>query len=378
MIADFVKWLVYFVGAFALLLFLVIFFQRLISTTGEGRRNRKREAMLPVFKAYLIEDTTLAELCDIARRSLPEAERIVLDYLRELTGTSRDRLLQAAHTLGLIDRAIQDLYSWNWTVRDLAAMRLGVYSLPESVSDLVKRLHDQRLEVRYTAARSLGTIGSPQAIEALVEILDQPHLLDTPRVLEIVQSMEGQMNEPLRRLLESPEHHPAAKLLAIDLVGDLRDYSMLDTLHQILHSSDKEKVVRAVKAIGKIAAPHSIEEILFLARDRAWEVRAQALKAIGLLKIDEGLQLLIEGLGDRAYWVRRNAADALVSFGDKGYAALLEARQSEDTFARDIASYELERMGRLPEEHTPEPEEVEPVIETPVIRRPFLPAGGTA
>lgn len=377
MIADFVILLVQIVAVFAFALFLLIFIARLISTVIATRRSEKHAEMLPVFKGYLTGDVTLKKLCDAVGSGVGGAEKIILDYLRDLTGESRDKLLDAARALGLIDRTIQNLHSWNWTARDLAAMRLGIYSLPEAVPDLVKRLRDRRLEVRYTAARSLATIGSPQAIEAIVEILDRPELLNTPRVLEIVQSMEGQMKEPLRRLLDSPDHHPAAKLLAIDLVGDLRDFSMLDTLHQILQSSDKEKVVRAVKAIGKISAPFSIDEILRLAHDRAWEIRAQSLKAIGLLQIDEGIPLLIDGLGDRAYWVRRNAADALVTFDEKGYEALQAVQQSDDAFARDMAHYELERKGLVTDpEFLKADAEVKP--EEPIIHRPFLPAGGTA
>ena len=377
MIADFVIWLVKFVAVFAILMFIIIFSQRIISTQITKKRQLKRDEILPALKAFLVGDATVLDLIETIGKALDIAEPLVLEYLRDLTGSSRTRLLEAAQTLGLIEKNLRDLNHYQWARRDLAAMRLGIYGVAETVPELVKRLTDTRMEVRYTAARSLGMIGSPQAIEALIEILDQPDLLDTPRVLEIVQSMPNMANEPLRRMLDSPDHNPAAKLLAIDLVGDLRDYSMLDLLHQILNSSDKEKVVRAIKAIGKIAAPQSVEEILHLVHDRSWEVRAQAMKAIGLLDIKEGLPMLVEGLSDRAYWVRRNAADALVMFNEDGYEALRNALESDDEFARDMASYELERMGEMAPDLKSEPvaEDVTEQRES-LSHRPFLPAGG--
>jgi len=378
MIADFVIWLVKIVAAIAIILFVTIFTQRIASTIADNRRQRRRDEILPALKGYLIGDNSVNDLVEVIGRSLSIAEPLVIDYLKDLTGSSRVKLLEAAQALGLVEKNLRDLNAIQWAKRDLAAMRLGIYAVPETVPELVKRLRDQRMEVRYTAARSLGMIGSPQAIEALVEILDQPELLDTPRVLEIVQSMEGQVSGPLKQMLSSPDHQPAAKLLAIDLVGDLRDYSMLDLLHEILNSSDKEKVVRAIKAIGKIAAPQSVEEILNLVHDRSWEVRAQAMKAIGLLEIKEGIPFLVEGMSDRAYWVRRNAADALVTFDELGCEALQAARDSEDEFAKDMAAYELERLGRYGRIDNGEP--VMPTSDEPqqsVDHRPFLPAGGT-
>jgi len=115
-------------------------------------------------------------------------------------------------------------------------------------------------------------------------------------------------------------------------------------LHEVLRSSNSEKVVRAVKAIGKLSSRKSFEEILQLSKHPEWPVRAQAVKAIGQLELDEGLPLLREALSDRSYWVRRNAAEALVSLGEKGYEILAHPERFEDGFAQDMVRYQLQRL----------------------------------
>jgi len=346
MVAELLLWPILVVAGFSAILFTVLFVQRFNRALRERWTEQRQNELLPVFHEFIAGDASLDQLVSHVGNSVLVAEQLILNFLHDLTGQGRERLIEAAHRLGLIRRSLRGLKSGSWTKRDLSAMRLGIYAVEDTVSDLERALHDSRAEVRYTAARSLGMIGSPAATDALIDILDHPELLNAPRVLEIVQSMQSQISEPIKILLSSPEHNVEAKLLAIDLAGDLRDYSLVDLLLQVLRSSDKEKVVRSVKALGKIAAPQSVEPILILAQDRQWEVRAQALKAIGLLGIDEGIPMLIDNLSDGSYWVRVNAAEALARFGEKGCDALMAAQANPDSFAKDIARYQLERLGR--------------------------------
>ncbi len=309
--------------------------------------------------------------------SIVVAEDLMLYFLNELAGgAARVRLLQAADELGLLQKTLRNLHHMDWTKRDIAAMHLGIYGLQDTVADLVSLLRDRRLEVRYTAARSLGLIGSPEAVKALISILDYPELLDTPRVLEIVHSMGAQASEPLKRLLEHNGHRPEVKLLAIDLIGDLRMYSMVGELHETLRSLNTEEALRAVRALGKFSAPQSTADIVRLVSDRSWQVRAQAVKAIGMLQIDEGLPELVEALRDESYWVRYNAAQALVALGDNGIKALAGARWVKDKFTRDVAQYQIERLNGKLEllglEHVagvPVAETADPVVAAEVRQR---------
>jgi len=333
------------VAQVAALVFLVILFGRVREATYDQWYAKQREHLIPDFFRFLCHDIPLGELRRIVGGAAIVAEDLILTFLRELAdGESRVLLIQLADELGLLRRSLRHLHSLSWTVRDVAAMRLGVYALKETVPELAALLRDRRVEVRYTAARSLGLIGSPEAVDALVQIMDHPELLDTPRVLEIVHSMGAQASEPLKRLLTGNSRPAEVKLLAIDLIGDLREYSMVGDLHDIMRVRGGEQALRAVRALGKLSAPQSTVDIVRLMHDHSWELRAQAARAIGLLQIDEGIPQLVESLSDQSYWVRRNAAVALVQFGDRGVVQLLEARFSQDAFARDVSHYQVERL----------------------------------
>lgn len=335
-------WCIAAVGVVAYALFSAIVIVRWFDHARSLKEARILKQLRPVFTKVVFGDATPEEVVEAVGSSQHIAEIIVLEILREISGEGRENVLAAAKAIGLVEHNIRQLDNWDWAHRDLAAMKLGIYGLPESVPALVRRLRDRKIEVRYTAGRSLGMIDSPEAAEALVAIFDQPHLLDTPRVLEIVQNMQSRMSGPLRQLL-TQEHNEEVKLLAIDLIGDLQDNSLADVLYELLASQDREKVIRALKALGKMSIPRFTEQIISLGQDNAWEVRAQVCKTIGLLKLDQGFELLRECLGDQAFWVRRNAAEAMVAFGQRGYAVLETQKTHPDLFARDLVFYHLER-----------------------------------
>ncbi len=336
-------WCIAAVGVVAYALFSALVIVRWFDHARSIREARILKQLRPVFTRVVFGDATAEEVVEAVGSNHHIAEVIVLEILREISGEGRANILAAAKALGLIERKTQQLVHWDWAHRDIASMQLGIYGLPETVPALVRRLRDRKIAVRYTAGRSLGMIDSPEAAEALVAIFDQPHLLDTPRVLEIVQNMQSRMSGPLRQLL-TQNHNEAVRLLAIDLIGDLQDNSLADVLQDLLSSQDREHVIRALKALGKLSIPRFTEQIVSLGRDSAWEVRAQVCKTIGLLKLNEGFELLRECLGDQAFWVRRNAAEAMVAFGQRGFEVLETQKTHPDLFARDLVFYHLERV----------------------------------
>lgn len=349
MMLQIVLWVSIGVAQAAALVFLLILYRRVHEAISARWSAKRRDELRPVFNRYMCGEVSIEQLRRAVGSATIVAEELALYFLGELSeGEARLRLLQAVDELGLLSRAMRNLHSLEWTKRDVAAMHLGIYGLKGTVADLVTLLRDRRVEVRYTAARSLGLIGSPEAVEAVISLMDYPELLDTPRVLEIVHSMGAQASEPLQRLLENNGHRPEIKLLAIDLIGDLREYSMVSELHHTLRSLNTEEALRAVRALGKFSAPQTTGDIIRLVSDRSWQVRAQAVKAIGQLQIDIAIPQLVEALRDPSYWVRYNAAIALVALGDNGVRALAGERWTRDKFARDVAQYQIERLnGKL-------------------------------
>ncbi|MCB1219176.1 MAG: HEAT repeat domain-containing protein [Planctomycetales bacterium] len=343
MFADSVQYLVAGIFLNSALLFLIIVVQRMMSASHNTWASNRRAELLPVFARYLSGDSSIEEMISSIGNHVDLAEEMILGMLRQLTGSERKKLLTLADRLKLLNRTARRLNNWDWRIRDIAAMQLGIYGLKETVPILSNNLRDKRMEVRFTAARSMGMIGTPEAGTALLSILNRPELMETTRLVEIVQKMRGQAIVPLRQMLEHQDFALESKLMAIDLVGDLQEYRLVDQLHEVLRSSHKEKVIRTIKSMGKIASPRSIPEFLRLSKDRSWEIRAQAVKALGTMQVKDGLPILRDALSDPSYWVRRNAAQSLAAYGRSGGEILHQARRDDDDFARDVANYQLEK-----------------------------------
>lgn len=298
----------------------------------------------PLFVAYLCgERDAMSILADIKPRRRT-AETMLLSYLVALGGQERERLVELARMMGFVNTELAALRNSEWTRREIAAMRLGVLSLPETVPQLSRLLRDGRVPVRYTAARSLAIIGSSEAFQALVGLLARPGWIDTARLLEIVQHAPRTDIEPLRQMIEDERTPLQSRLLLLDLTGDWREYRIVDTLRSLLASENKELVTRAIKALVRMGDIDSLPSVLALMDDPRWEVRAQVARAAGMMSFTEALPLLRQSLTDPAFWVRRNAAEALVRMGPAGKAALQSAALLNDQFATDLAEYQLERL----------------------------------
>jgi hypothetical protein len=310
----------------------------------EQRTAREQAHLEPLFVQYIAGECDAMSILPELKTRYVTAENMLLSYLVSLNGEERERLVELARMTGFVNAELRALRNSEWTRREIAAMRLGVMGLPETVPSLTRLLRDGQIAVRYTAARSLAIIGSPEAFQALIGLLGRPHLLDTARLLEIVQHAPRNDVEPLRRMIDDPRTPLVTRMLLIDLAGDWREYRVVDTLRDLLSEENKELVTHSIKALARMGDIDSLPAIIQMNDDSRWEIRAQVAKAAGLLDFAEALPLLRRSLTDEAFWVRRNAAEALVKFGPAGKAALQSAGLLNDQFASDLAEYQLERL----------------------------------
>src|SRR5262249_34444462 len=89
-------------------------------------------------------------------------------YSRLLRGESRERIAAYFEASGAVSEEIRLLRSRCAWRRAAAAFAPGDMCSPRAAPDLVRMLDDRVREVRMAAARSLGRLGSVEAIERLV------------------------------------------------------------------------------------------------------------------------------------------------------------------------------------------------------------------
>jgi len=261
------------------------------------RRRGKAELRLRRVALALLEGESV-DLTDLNGDDADVLATVLGRFGRNLRGATTARIASFFERQGEVYRQLEALGSRRPWRRATAAFVLGDMGSRQGIASLRAALDDPDLAVRSAAARSLGRLGEPTAVEPLVQALAERRI---PR------SVAGQallaIGEPalpvLRNLVRAPE--PEARGLAVELVGLLGA------------ASDGAELV------GRL-------------RDSSAEVRANAAHALGKLGAEEGAAELRGALGDRIPFVRAAVARALGVVGDADVVPELLQVAREDSF----------------------------------------------
>jgi HEAT repeat protein len=282
--------------------------RRLHLTRSDLRRRAGEERLGTVAAALAGGELPVGEL---GEADLVVVAELLARYSRQLTGDARSNIAGFFMRQGLVDREVtrlSDRRSWR---RARAAFLLGDMCVPQALDPLLDALEDSSREVRSAAARSLGLLGSSQAVEPLVRALVERRV---PRAIggQALLTLGSEALGPLRPLVLHAE--PDVRAAAVELVGLLGDAGDARLLTSRL-------------------------------RDSAAEVRAKAARALGRLGAEEATVELREALGDRIGFVRANAAVALGLVGDRASApALIDVARSDEFDPAQAAARALSRL----------------------------------
>jgi HEAT repeat protein len=132
---------------------------------------------------------------------------------------------------------------------------------------------------------------------------------------------------------------PPEKLaLLIELVGAIPLRSLYEDITVFADHPDKEVRIRVARALGKLLIPDSVNILVALASDEAWEVKAQALTSLGKLGNRATLDILAKSLFSPYWYVRYNAGYGLANMGEEGINRLKDiAVQKQDRYASDMS-----------------------------------------
>jgi len=195
-------------------------------------------------------------------------------------------------------------------VREMAAWALGEIRSAESVSVLLRLLRDSDASVRETAARSLTEIRGDEVVTQLLELLKEPD----PDIRAVAAGALGKLGcqeavpHLIRLLDERLMPWPRRIIQALGDIGDARSIPYLQSFY--LHS-DPFICGDAVVALGKIeeAAPHLIR--LLSSADP--KVRMRASESLGRIGGEKVVPHLLQMLKDQDPSVRLRTATALGS-----------------------------------------------------------------
>ena len=197
------------------------------------------------------------------------------------------------------------------SVRGGAARALGRLEEPQAVDGLVALLRDPQQVTRQGAAQALGKIGDVSAVQALVRSLKDEdwnvrdaaaHALgllgDRTAVLPLIEALRIQ-------------RFPAAAF-ALAALGDPRAFDPLVAAAAEPQIGEQ----RIASALVTLGDPRATEWLLALAKRSDVYDRLSVIGAIGKLKNPAGVDYLVGILRDVNQFTVKGAAEALREYGD--------------------------------------------------------------
>ena len=300
--------------ALAATVFVLVLVLRRVALAREERERHEVEERLRDDALALVDGDPI-ELPRLGQREAAIFARMLERYARQLAGEPRDNIARFFESGGHVDAQERLLRSRRVWRRAAAATTLGDMGSPNAIPALLDALDDPERNVRAAATRSLALLGASVAVAPIVEAL---------------------ANGRVQRAIGG---------WALMKLGD----AALTSLRGLIRHDDADVRAVAVELLGLTGDASDTTELIARMRDPAAEVRAKTAHALGRLGANDAAVVLRDALGDRIFFVRAAAARALGQIGDRASAAALVHQAQTDRFesaqaaARALA--ELEPVG---------------------------------
>jgi HEAT repeat protein len=295
----------------------------------------------------------------LASRATDDRRAVETSLLKALRAPETDadgerRARTALEDYGFVARACAALLLGGETFERVSAARaLGDMKSAQALPFLTEALYDHDPLVRFECVQSLGALGMPSAIGALLDAArrhqDIPATALGPALTACsVESLELDWNEPAvaRASFEARETEGAgSKVRALvpaadyeELPESVDDEAFAAALVRI-ESTDAESRVSAAQHLAQFQVRRAVAALATAARnDNEDAVRSAAVNSLGLINHESVFVSIIVALADEAREVRAAAARALsrLSFERAdAYVRLAEAADPRTT--RDVA-----------------------------------------
>lgn len=220
-----------------------------------------------------------------------------------------------------------------WEVRAQVALSLGDVGGPAEVDALLARLRDDRSEVRQSAVIALGRMKAAAAFDALVEALkDGPADVRFQAASSIAEIDPKRAYDPLIDAVRDGDPEVRANVAAA--LGELGDKRAAGWLAELLDDSNAETRFEAAFALARLSDARAVEPLLaFIGDERKVYDVIEGVEHVGDRRAAEPLAKLTKRfLAPRLLRVR--AAAALVTIAPD-HAAAPVARKLLEKATRD-------------------------------------------
>ncbi len=225
---------------------------------------------------------------------------------------------------------LRQLKSSNPETRAAAARELALAGEMKAVPSLIEALADETLSVRIEAAKALGALPHPAAVEPLAKALAEA-------------AGKARVRRPGTG---KPSESGACEALATALGQQGKRASR--TLIGLLASEDREARRWAAQALGLVKDPQAIAPLADCLGDGRSEVRKAAAHALGTIGDAGALVHLDRALANRDPETRKTIVEALGAIGGENAANAIARGVEDENESVQLAAVEaLRKTGGL-------------------------------
>lgn len=186
---------------------------------------------------------------------------------------------------------------------------------------LLDLLNDPNPQVRWSAARSLGALGNPNALSPLLASLEGSRPVPVHVVADAIFQIRDCPVSVLRQGLRS--RSVPTRAVAVELLGR---YQALDAAADVVgllqHDPSVEVRARAARCLGRMGTPRAVDALLSCLGDGPLAMRVQAVWALGEIGAPQAVPALRCMLLEPSRQMGELAARALLAIGPDGIQVL--------------------------------------------------------
>lgn len=236
-----------------------------------------------------------------------------------------------------------------WAERTHAAQVLGLSGCAEAIAPLALALRDPHEDgtVKAAASEALARFQDAQSVPFLVrELQELDEGVSRPIAESLVRF--GPVAVPGLIGVLADEAHGPARVWAARILGQIRTPDAVEPLVGLLFARDDLLRIAVASALGEIQDRRALQPLVQATlRDPAPQVRAHAAGAVARIAAEGAVDVLVAALADPDYVTRLRALEAFESIKLEDASALVRALRDPKGEVRRRAALALERVGYL-------------------------------
>jgi len=279
---------------------------------------------------------------EIAKRykSYPQVlTKVLFDYTEQIKGKAKNQL-KKIFDHALKEKCLKDIYSRRLSRRLKTTHLFVVFSDDSEATHILKLLNDKPI-VKLVAINALSRIPSSRTLSLIFQAFENDPVSNARTYINIMYGLGNKIEAQVKNYLRKPLSEEKLNLL-IELVGAIPLRSLYQDILFFADHPEKEIRIKIARALGHMRIPTSMDILVRLADDEAWEVSAQAMKSLGKLGDAQAIEVLSKGMFSPFWHVRFNAGHGLAKLGETGFKHLQRVKkQKKDRYASEMANMVL-------------------------------------